>query len=494
MEDPRIPFANSYAHLPEHFYSRVAPTAVAEPRLLLFNAPLATELGIAFADVAPDVLAQIFSGNRVPEGAEPLSAIYAGHQFGGFSPQLGDGRAILLGEVLDTKGMRRDIQLKGAGRTPYSRRGDGRAALGPVLREYIVSEAMHALGIPTTRALAAVATGEAVYRDERLPGAVLTRIAASHIRVGTFQLFASRGDTDAVRLLAAYVLDRHYPGARDSALPYHTLLQEFATRHASLVARWMAVGFIHGVMNTDNMAVSGETIDYGPCAFLETYDPATVFSAIDEGGRYAYANQPWAAQWNLARFAETLIPIIDDDVAKATSLAQEVIDNFPRQFEAAWLAAMRGKIGLMTEHAGDAELIGALLDCMHANAADFTLTFRRLCDALATDTGATEGARTLFADPFAFDAWETHWHQRLRLDGVAPQARAQAMRTCNPARIARNHRVEQAIRAAVDAQDIDPAVALVQALSRPYDDDPSLAPFTLPAHAGERVTRTFCGT
>jgi len=495
MDDPRIPFANTYARLPGHFFSRVSPTPVARPRLLLFNEPLASELGIITAGMTPEALADIFSGNRLPEGSDPLSAIYAGHQFGGFSPQLGDGRAILLGEVIDQAGVRRDIQLKGAGRTPYSRRGDGRAALGPVLREYIVSEAMHALRIPTTRALAAVATGEPVYREERLPGAVLTRIAASHIRVGTFQLFASRGDIAAVRLLAAHVLERHYPDARDSALPCHAMLQAFARRHAELVARWMSVGFIHGVMNTDNMAVSGETIDYGPCAFMEAYDPAAVFSAIDEGGRYAYSNQPWAAQWNLARFAETLIPIIDDDAASATGLAQAVIDDFPRQFEAAWLAAMRAKLGLMTERAEDADLIGRLLDAMHANGADFTLTFRRLCDAASQDDRKSAmGPRTLFADPAAYDAWEAQWQQRLGEEDLHPAARAQAMRSCNPARIPRNHRVEQAIRAAVDFDDLEPAITLLKAVSVPYAEDESLAQFTLPAQAAERVTQTFCGT
>jgi len=495
MAGPRIPFSNSYARLPKHFFSRVSPTAVVQPSLLLFNSALASELGIETAGVDPDALAEIFSGNRLPDGSEPISAIYAGHQFGGFSPQLGDGRAILLGEVLDQSGMRRDIQLKGAGRTPYSRRGDGRAALGPVLREYIVSEAMHALGIPTTRALAAVATGEPVYREERLPGAVLTRVAASHIRVGTFQLFASRGDTDAVRLLAAHVLERHYPEVKDNALPCHALLQAFAQRHADLVARWMSVGFIHGVMNTDNMAISGETIDYGPCAFLEAYDPAAVFSAIDEGGRYAYSNQPWAAQWNLARFAETLMPIIADDAAHAAALAQAVIDDFPRRFEAAWLAAMRAKLGLTTAHADDGELIGSLLDAMHRNGADFTLTFRQLCDAASSGSSHSgTGPRTLFADPAAYDDWEARWMQRLLQEDVHPQVRAQAMRSCNPARIPRNHRVEQAIRAAVDAQDLEPAVALHKAVSAPYADDESLAQFTLPAAADERVTRTFCGT
>jgi uncharacterized protein YdiU (UPF0061 family) len=497
MADPHFAFSNSYARLPAAFFSRVEPSAVAQPRLLLLNRPLAEELGIALDGVEFEVLAGIFSGNRLPAGAEPISTVYAGHQFGGYSPQLGDGRAILLGEVLDRDGRRRDIQLKGAGRTPYSRRGDGRAALGPVLREYIVSEAMHALGIPTTRALAAVATGEPVYREERLPGAVLTRVAASHIRVGTFQYFAARGDADSLRQLAEHVLTRHYPEARGSALPYHALLQSFAQRHASLVARWMAVGFIHGVMNTDNMAVSGETIDFGPCAFLEAYDPATVFSAIDEQGRYAYANQPWAAQWNLARFAETLIPIIDADTARATELAQAVINEFPRQFEAEWLAAMRAKLGLMTSQDADRDLIGRLLDAMHANHADFTLTFRRLCDAAESTTDSARldgGPRRLFADPTAYDEWALEWEQRLALESTPASVRASSMRACNPARIARNHRIEQAIASAVDTQDMAPAAALLVALAHPYDDAADLAQYAQAALPAERVTRTFCGT
>ena len=497
MADPRIAFSNSYARLPEAFFTRVAPTVVAQPRLLLFNEPLAAELGIGLDGVAPAALAEIFSGNRLPAGADPISTVYAGHQFGGFSPQLGDGRAILLGEVLDRDNRRRDIQLKGAGRTPYSRRGDGRAALGPVLREYIVSEAMHALGIPTTRALAAVATGEPVYREERLPGAVLTRVAASHVRVGTFQFFASRGDTSAVRRLADHVIARHYPDARDSALPYRALLQAFAQRHADLVARWMAVGFIHGVMNTDNMAVSGETIDFGPCAYMEAYDPATVFSAIDEQGRYAYANQPWAAQWNLARFAETLVPIIDADPARATELAQAVIDDFPQLFESQWLTAMRAKLGLQIPQDKDAELIAGLLDTMHANDADFTLTFRRLGDLAERGANAgmdSAGARALFADPAAFDAWAAQWQQRLQHEPAGPRARAQSMRAHNPARIPRNHRVEQALRAATDTQDLAPATALLAALAMPYQDASPLAEYALPAGPAERVMKTFCGT
>ncbi len=493
MEGPRFGFANSYARLPERFFARVQPTGVARPRLLLFNRPLADELRIALDGIDDDTVAAVFAGNRAAQGSEPISMAYAGHQFGGFVPQLGDGRAILLGEVIDRNGRRRDIQLKGAGRTPFSRGGDGRAALGPVLREYIVSEAMHALGIPSTRALAAVATGDAVLRDGPLPGAVLTRVAASHIRVGTFQYFAARNDTDAVRRLADIALERHYPELRAGSQPYYALLEAFAARHAALVAAWMGVGFVHGVMNTDNTAVSGETIDFGPCAFIESYDPAAVFSAIDEHGRYSYANQAWAAQWNLARFAETLLPLIDADAGRAADMAQTVISAFAQTFEREWLALMRRKLGLMTARADDADLIGGLLEAMHANGADFTLTFRRLCDAAAQTTLAP-GARECFADPAAFDAWAAGWRARLQQEAHAPALRAHAMRQVNPARIARNHRVEQALAAAIEQSDLAPAAALLAALAQPWDDAPGLAAYATPAAPGERVLRTFCGT
>ena len=496
MDGPRFAFDNTYARLPEGFFARVQPTAVTQPRLLLLNRALADELGVDLRAVDDDALAAIFAGNRLAEGSEPLSMAYAGHQFGGFSPQLGDGRAILLGEILDRQGRRRDIQLKGSGRTPYSRRGDGRAALGPVLREFIVSEAMHALGIPSTRALAAVSTGEAVFRDTLLPGAVFTRVAASHIRVGTFQFFAARGDAASVRRLAQVALERHYPEEAGSDRPFLALLEAFARRHAALVAQWMGVGFIHGVMNTDNMAVSGETIDFGPCAFLEAYDPQAVFSAIDEQGRYAYANQPWAAQWNLARFAETLVPLIDADIDRATGEAQAVISGFPALFEQQWLALMRRKLGLAGAQDDDADLIGALLDLMHAQAADFTLTFRKLC-ALAETAGAeadAAGPRALFADPSAFDAWAQRWRQRLHGDGIAQASRAQAMRAVNPARIPRNHRVEQALAAAIERGDLGPTRELIDALARPYAQDPKWAALDEPAAPAERVTRTFCGT
>ena len=457
---PIVSFSNSYARLPERFFARVDPTPVAAPRLIRFNDSLADELGLQTAALGPNELAAIFAGNVTPLGAEPIAMAYAGHQFAHFVPQLGDGRAILIGEVLDRDGVRRDIQLKGSGLTPFSRRGDGRAALGPVLREYLVSEAMHALGVPTTRALAAVSTGQFVVREGRLPGAILTRIAASHLRVGTFEYFAARGDVDAIRRLADYTIDRHDAAARDDERPYLALLRGVVDRQARLVARWMCVGFIHGVMNTDNTALSGETIDFGPCAFMDAYDPATVFSSIDRFGRYAYANQPGIAQWNLERFAETLIPLIDENGERAIELASETVSTFPDSFEDYWLAGMRGKLGLSREEEGDRDLILGLLEAMHANAADFTLTFRRLCDA-AEDEEADAGVRALFATPEAYDAWGMRWRSRLTREGVDPHERASNMRGVNPAFIPRNHRVEQALEAAIERADFAPFTELL---------------------------------
>ncbi|HWV82216.1 MAG TPA: YdiU family protein, partial [Hyphomicrobiaceae bacterium] len=392
-----LPLENSYARLPDRFYARLAPTQVRAPRLVKLNEGLAREL-----DLDPDYLSSpegvdILAGNRVPTGSEPLAMAYAGHQFGGFVPQLGDGRAILLGEVIDRKGQRRDIQLKGSGPTPFSRRGDGRAALGPVLREYIIGEAMHALGIPTTRALAAVTTGEDVMREKPLPGAVLTRVAASHIRVGTFQFFAVRRDVDGLEALVDYVIQRHYPDLADVENRAAALLVRVIDRQAELIARWMLIGFIHGVMNTDNMAISGETIDYGPCAFMDTYDPATVYSSIDEHGRYAYGNQPVIGQWNLSRLAEALLPVIHEDREKAVDIAQEAINAYPAKFEAAFLAGYRKKLGLFVAEDGDAALAKQLMDVMAANKADFTLTFRALSEA-AGNTSADAKVRALFED------------------------------------------------------------------------------------------------
>ncbi len=483
VNTPLFSFDNSYARLPARFHARLDPTQVASPRLIKVNHALAAELGLDAAALESDAGAAIAAGNHLPQGAEPLAMAYAGHQFGHFVPQLGDGRAILLGEVIDREGMRRDIQQKGAGRTPFSRRGDGRAALGPVLREYLVSEAMHALGIPTTRALAAVTTGERVYRETVMPGAMLTRVAASHVRVGTFQYFAARGDTEAIQLLADHVIARHAPQARDAARPYLALLAAVMERQAVLIARWMQVGFIHGVMNTDNMTISGETIDFGPCAFMDAYDPGTVFSAIDHAGRYAYANQPRIAQWNLARFAETLLPLIDPEPQRAVDLASQVIAEFATRYDAHWLDGMRRKLGLVTDEDTDRGLVQALLDAMHSQGADFTLTFRRLGDA------ARRGA-----DLDIGDEWRATWQARLSRDPQDPAKRAAAMRAINPAIIPRNHRVEQAIEAAIERDDFAPFHALNEALSRPYEDRSDTAAYAEPPRADERVLQTFCGT
>ena len=490
---PIAVFSNSYARLPEHFFARLSPTPVAKPRLIKFNESLADELGVDTRGLESDEVAALFAGNVIPPGAEPIAMAYAAHQFGNFVPQLGDGRAILLGEVVDRNGKRRDIQLKGAGRTPFSRRGDGRAALGPVLREYLVSEAMHALGIPTTRALAAVSTGEPVFRDRQLPGAILTRVASSHIRIGTFQYFAARGDKEAVERLSDYVIDRHFPEARASERPHLTLLQTVVERQALLVARWMHVGFIHGVMNTDNTALSGETIDFGPCAFIDSYDPATTFSAIDEAGRYAYGNQPKIAQWNLTRFAETLLPLLDPDPERAVELANEAISAFASRFQEHWLAGMRVKLGLSSNQEGDLELAQGLLRAMNENAADFTITFRRLCDAAANEK-ADADLRALFGNPLAYDSWASRWRSRLASERHEPDGRAHAMRAVNPAFVPRNHRVEQALDAAIEYGDFSPFAELLTVLSRPYDDQPVFADYANPPRTDERVFRTFCGT
>jgi uncharacterized protein YdiU (UPF0061 family) len=477
-----IAFDNSYARLPDRFYARQDPVPVAAPRLVRLNTALAEQLGLdPDALRAPDGVA-VLAGNRIAEGSRPIATAYAGHQFGHFVAQLGDGRANLLGEVVGRDGIRRDIQLKGAGRTPYSRGGDGRAALGPVLREYIVSEAMHALGIPTTRSLAAVTTGEPVYREAMLPGAVLTRVAASHIRVGTFQYFAALGDTEGVRLLADHAIARHYP----SAATYRDFLRAVVAAQADLVASWLLVGFIHGVMNTDNCSVAGETIDYGPCAFMDAYDPATVYSSIDRAGRYAYGNQPRIALWNLTRLAETLLPLLADDQDRAVEDAQAVLAGFGPRFEAAYLTGLRRKIGLDGNQDGDDALVQDLLQRMAASGADFTLTFRRLGDA----ADGTDSARSLFAEPEAYDAWAEAWRHR-RANG--PVLDGQAMRRTNPAFIPRNHLVEAALNAATGG-DFGPFEALLDVLARPFDDRPGLERYAVPPAENERVLQTFCGT
>jgi len=488
-----FPFQNTYAALPANFFARVAPTPVASPRLIKLNRPLALHLGLDPDRLASPEGIDILAGKQIPEGADPIAMAYAGHQFGHFVPQLGDGRAILLGEVIDADGIRRDIQLKGSGPTPFSRRGDGRAALGPVLREYIVSEAMFALRIPTTRSLAAVVTGESVVRETLLPGAVLTRVAASHIRVGTFQYFAARGDTDGVRRLADHVIGRHYPQLADTERPYFALLEAVIARQADLIARWLLVGFIHGVMNTDNSSISGETIDYGPCAFMDQYDPATVFSSIDEQGRYAYANQPRIALWNLTRLAECLLPLFAEDQDKAVAEAQTALGEFGEKFNTAYQAGLRSKLGLSTARDDDPALAQDLLDAMAKNQADFTLTFRRLSDA-ALDPAADHKIRSLFADPTAFDDWAVRWRQRTSAEPQDPAARRAAMLKVNSAFIPRNHRVEAVIEAAVNRDDYAPFEELLAVLAKPFQDQPEFAGYADPPEPHQRVLQTFCGT
>jgi serine/tyrosine/threonine adenylyltransferase len=492
----RFNFENTYARLPDRFYARLDPTPVAAPRLVKVNMELARILGLNPDALTSERGVEILAGNRVAEGAEPLALAYAGHQFGHYVPLLGDGRANLLGEVMGSDGVRYDIQLKGSGPTPFSRRGDGRAALGPVLREYIVSEAMAALGVPTTRALAAVTTGERVLRETVLPGAVLTRVAASHLRVGTFQYFAAQDDPDGTRRLADYAIARHYPEAAQTRQPYRALLDGVIARHAHLVAQWMLLGFIHGVMNTDNTSISGETLDYGPCAFMETYDPAMVFSSIDLHGRYAFSNQPLAAHWNLSRLAEALLPLLEQETGSeeaALASAREALEAFDPQFEAARTAGLRRKLGFVTEREGDEALAEDLLKRMAANRADFTLTFRRLCDAAAGPEG-DGGVRALFTDPGAYDSWAAAWRLRLEAEPGSGQALAATMRMASPAFIPRNHMVEAALDAATERQDFQPFEELLDVVSRPYEDRPNLERYTTPARPEEQVSRTFCGT
>ncbi|WP_239461981.1 protein adenylyltransferase SelO [Occallatibacter savannae] len=489
-------FENTYSRLPERFYARLNPTPVAVPRLVKLNTELARTLGIDPRELASDHGVEILAGNRVADGSEPLAQAYAGHQFGYFVPQLGDGRANLLGELVGRDGLGYDIQLKGSGRTPFSRGGDGRAALGPVLREYIVSEAMAALGVPTTRALAAVTTGERVQREIALPGAVLTRVARSHLRVGTFQYFAARRDTDGLRILADFAIARHYPDAAKAERPYRALLDGVIGRQAELVAQWMLLGFIHGVMNTDNTSISGETIDYGPCAFMEAYDPATVFSAIDQQGRYAYGNQPRVMLWNLTRLAEALLPLLEEEEGSeqaALRSANEALAAFAPKYEVARLDGFRHKLGLFTEREDDALMVERLLELMFANHTDLTLGFRRLCGAALGPEGDEE-VRSLFADAGGFDSWLVDWRKRLKEEPHSPHERARSMRMANPAFIPRNHLVEAALKAASEHQDYQPFEELLDVISRPYEERPSLERYTMPARAEERVSQTFCGT
>jgi serine/tyrosine/threonine adenylyltransferase len=476
---------HSYAQLPGLFHSPAPPTPVRDPHYVVFNAPLAIELGLDAPALDTPQGAAIFAGNALPYGAEPLAQAYAGHQFGHFTG-LGDGRAILLGEQITPDGRRMDVQLKGAGQTPYSRRGDGRAALGPMLRELVISEAMHALGIPTSRSLAVVSTGEVVHREQRLPGAVLTRVASSHLRVGTFEWAAAHRDEAALRALADYAIRRHDPGLVDSPAPYLAFFEAVAERQARLIAQWQLVGFIHGVMNTDNMAISGETIDYGPCAFMDAYDPETVFSSIDSSGRYAYANQPGIAQWNLTRLAEAMLPLFDQAQPRAVELATASLRRFKERFHHHWLAGMRAKLGLFTERPEDADLADALLSWMQATQADYTNTFLMLSRSAEAEALATRDE--------AFAAWHGRWRARLLLEARPAGETVALMQRSSPAVIPRNHKVEEALRAATDDRDLVPLERLMDALRDPYDHDKVRPEFSSPAPPGGAPYRTFCGT
>ena len=491
---PTIPFDNSYANLPDPFYTRLSPTPVAAPALIAANRELALQLGIDADWLAGEAGVQVVAGNVLPEGADPLASVYAGHQFGSYNPQLGDGRAILLGEVVDASGHRFDIQLKGSGPTPYSRGGDGRSPLGPVIREYIVSEAMHNLGVPTTRALAAVTTGEQVAREEFLPGAVLARVASSHIRIGTFQFFAAQKDHEALRLLTSHTLSRHYPEQQTADNQALALLQSVIARQAALVAQWQLLGFIHGVMNTDNMLLCAETIDYGPCAFMDAFQADKVFSSIDHGGRYAYRNQPGIAHWNLACLAQSLLPLLHDDQEQAVALAQSAVDTFPDLFLQAHTRGMAKKLGLAEINDQDTALVEELFQLMADNEADFTLTFRRLADLADQDSGAQPTVKDLLEIPDALLPWLTRWRERQQQESNQPGDRQALMYAANPVFIPRNHRVQEAIAAATTDGDLQPFHALHAALATPYNYDPKLARFATPPRREQEVRQTFCGT
>lgn len=492
-----IPFDNSYARLPEQFHERIQPAPVRAPELIRFNRPLAARLGLDLPDDGP-ALARLFSGNEPIEGAQPLAQAYAGHQFGYFVPQLGDGRAALLGEVVAPDGKRFDIQLKGSGRTRFSRGGDGRSPLGAVIREYVVSEAMHGLGVPSSRALAMVATGETVRRERDLPGGVLTRVASSHIRVGTFEYFAARGDAASQRLLADHVIDRHYPGCRAASDPYAELFRRVILAVADLTARWMGVGFIHGVMNTDNTSVAGETLDFGPCAFLDGYDPSAVFSSIDGQGRYAFDNQPAVAQWNLSSLGGCLAPLLaggpdgdSNDTGEAgREAAEAILAEFPDAFARRFHAVMARKIGIEDGDAADFAVVRELLRLMRGSGADFTVAFREL--ARWREGGVPFAA--LVGDGPAASGWIETWRARLAARNVSPERAAATMLAANPARIPRNHQVERAIRAAEDAGDFAPANRLAEALADPYVDRPEFIEYEAPPEPHEMVRQTFCGT
>jgi serine/tyrosine/threonine adenylyltransferase len=483
IKDPGWNLENSYSRLPKLFFTNTSPTTVKSPNLIILNGSFAKSLGLNVEDLQNAEGIRVFAGNQIPNGSTPLAQAYAGHQFGHFT-MLGDGRAVLLGEQITPKDERVDIQLKGSGRTPYSRSGDGRAALGPMLREYIISEAMHALGIPTTRSLAVVTIGEAIVRESYLPGAILTRVASSHIRVGTFQYAANWGKVNDLRQLADYTLQRHFQHIELDENRYLSLLKEVVKRQAALIAKWMLVGFIHGVMNTDNMTISGETIDYGPCAFMDEYDPKTVFSSIDREGRYAYGNQPYIGGWNLTRFAETLIPLLDEKEEKAIELAQEVLSGYSHSYQTNWLAGMRAKLGIFNEEEQDQSLIDDLLSMMQKYHADYTNTFRALTLELTEET-------VLFGTP-EFTQWFERWQARLERQQESKTSTNQLMRSSNPAVIPRNHRVEEALQAATNG-DYHVMEKLLQVLSRPFDYSAELNEYcTLPT--SKQPYQTFCGT
>ncbi|WP_018605304.1 protein adenylyltransferase SelO [Uliginosibacterium gangwonense] len=491
----RIAFDNTYAHELQGLYAPCQPYQVAAPSLVFWNQALANELGLAVEDADIPSLPAVFSGNVLPQGATPIAQAYAGHQFGQLSPSLGDGRALLIGEVLDCQHRRRDIAFKGSGRTPFSRNGDGKAALGPMLREVLLGEAMHALSIPTTRALAVVSTGEVVYRDQVLPGAVLTRVAASHIRVGTFEYFAARGELESLKRLAAYTITRHTPQLQAPQLHWLDFLREVSQRQAALIAQWMSIGFIHGVMNTDNMTISGETIDYGPCAFMEAYDPHTVFSSIDHQGRYAFGNQPHIAQWNLARLAEALLPLSEMPPEQTLAEAEAVINSFPNMYHQQWLKNMRAKLGLSSANdeadSADEMLAQDWLELLQVNKVDFTLGWRYLADAAEGDESRL---RNLFADQSALSIWLARWHARLHAEETPSATRANSMRQHNPWLIPRNHRVEEALAAAINGE-LAPFEKLLAALKSPYQETALYADYAEPAP--EEMTmnyQTFCGT
>lgn len=478
-------FDNSYSSLPDTFFSHTDPTPVSSPKLVILNRQVGENLGLNIDELKGSNGADIFGGNKIPEGAEPLAQAYAGHQFGHFT-MLGDGRAVLLGEQITPKGERFDVQLKGSGRTPYSRGGDGRAALGPMLREYIISEAMHGLGIPTTRSLAVVTTGEAVRREKEEIGAVLTRIASSHIRVGTFEYASQWGSLDELRALADYTLGRHYPDSREDDNKYLSLLKNVIKRQAALIARWQLVGFIHGVMNTDNVTISGETIDYGPCAFMDTYDPKTVFSSIDTRGRYAYGNQPVIGGWNMARFAETLLPLIDKNQDRAVELAQEVVSNFTGLYQESWLNGMRGKLGIFNEESEDEALFKELLDIMEKYSADYTNTFSALTfnSLKGMDIFETE----------EFKGWNKRWQERLKRQEQSNEDSKNLMKRSNPSVIPRNHRVEEALKAAAKDGDYSVMDRLLEVLKNPYANLPEHEEYKKLPPPSSCPYRTFCGT